>query len=121
SLFYVSIVVAACSVIANTRSNVLLSRAAAPLVSVLLPRLRARAQLFANRLVYGNRASPYEVLSRFSERIAQTIASDETLQQMAVVLAEATRARRAEVWLHTGNLRQCAALYPTAGEMPAPL
>ena len=121
TVIYVAIVVGIGSLIGNGRSNVLLSLAAAALVAVAFQPLRARAQLFANRLVYGNRASPYEVLSRFSERIAQTIASDETLQQMAVVLAEATRARRAEVWLHTGNLLQCAALYPTAAEMPAPI
>ena len=38
-----------------------------------------RVQRFANRLVYGERATPYEVLARFSERIAGTYATEDVL------------------------------------------
>jgi len=80
--------------------------------------LRSQAQRIANRLVYGERATPYEVLSRFSERIADTVANDETLAQMARVLAQGTGAPQAEVWLKTGSWLRCAAEYPTTDGRP---
>jgi len=61
------------------------------------------------------------VLSRFSERIADTVASDETLGQMARVLAQGTGANRAEVWLRIDSTLQCAAEYPALDERPEPV
>ena len=122
TVIYLAIVVGIGSVIGQGgRLNVLLSLAATALVAVAFQPLRERAERLANRIVYGERATPYEVLSRFSERIAQTIASDDTLQQMAVVVAQGTHAQRAEVWLRSGSLLQCAARYPASGEEPPPI
>ena len=50
--------------------------------------MRERLQKVANRLVYGKRATPYEVLSQFSERVAESYAADDVLPRMARVLAE---------------------------------
>ena len=41
----------------------------------------------ANRLVYGERASPYEVLSSFAAHLGETVASEEHLVEMARLLA----------------------------------
>ena len=62
--------------------------------------LRRVATRIADRLVYGRRATPYQVLSEFSDRVAGTYASDDVLQRMAQVLATAVGADAATVWLH---------------------
>ena len=54
--------------------------------------LRPRATRFANRLVYGRRATPYEVLSEFSERVGETYSTDDVLPRMAHLLVQATGA-----------------------------
>jgi signal transduction histidine kinase len=69
--------------------------------------------------VYGRRATPYEVLSQFSERVAESYASDAVLPRMARVLAEGTNADLAEVWLRSGDYLQCAAAFPSQPSMPA--
>jgi signal transduction histidine kinase len=122
TLIYVAVVVGIGSVVGRGgQANFILSIAATALVAVAFQPIRARAQRLANRLVYGERATPYEVLSRFSERIADTVASDETLGQMARVLAQGTGATRAEVWLRAASTLQCAAAYPETAERPEPV
>ncbi len=54
-----------------------LSLLAAAVVAVAFQPLRERLQKLANRLVYGQRASPYDVLSDFSRRIAGALSVDE--------------------------------------------
>jgi signal transduction histidine kinase len=121
TLTYIAIVVGVGSLIGGGgRVSFVLSLAATALVAVAFQPIRQRAQQLANRLVYGRGATPYEVLSRFSERVAQTIASEDTLQQMAAVLAEGTRARRAQVWLRSGAVMRCATQYPSA-DTPQPV
>jgi signal transduction histidine kinase len=122
TLIYVAVVVGVGSVVGRGgRANFILSIAATALVAVVFQPIRARAQRLANRLIYGDRATPYEVLSRFSERIADTVASDETLGQMARVLAQGTGATRAEVWLRAASTLRCAAAYPETAERPEPV
>ena len=43
--------------------------------AVALQPVRVRAGLLADRLVYGNRATPYEVLTEFSGQVAGTVLS----------------------------------------------
>ena len=52
------------------------------------------ATRIADRLVYGRRATPYQVLSEFSDRVAGTYASDDVLERMAQVLADRRGRRR---------------------------
>jgi signal transduction histidine kinase len=61
------------------------------------------ARRIADRVVYGGRATPYEVLTEFSDRVAGSYASEDVLPRMARILADAVGARRAVVWLHVGN------------------
>ena len=64
--------------------------------------MRHRAQLVANRLVYGQRATPYQVLADFAEDMAGQLDADVALDRMASVLAGATGAVRVEVWVRVG-------------------
>ena len=66
------------------------------LLAIPLYRLAKR---IADRVVFGGRASPYEVLTEFSERVGETYASDDVLPRMAAVLGEGTGADTATVWL----------------------
>lgn len=66
---YVAVVVGIGTAIGSTRSPVLTVLAAAVIALPFNP-VPTRATRFANRIAYGKRASPYEVLSKFSERMA---------------------------------------------------
>jgi signal transduction histidine kinase len=80
--------------------------------------LRPRAARLANRFVYGKRATPYEVLSEFSERVGETYSTDDVLPRMAQVVAEATGARRSDVWLAVGSTLRPEASWPADAEEP---
>ena len=100
------------------KPNLGLSILATAIVAVGFQPVRERVQRVANRLVYGKRATPYEVLSQFSERVAESYASDDVLPRMARVLAEGTSADLAEVWLRSGNVLQRAAVFPLQPSVP---
>ena len=53
--------------------NSFLTMVAAVVVAVTFQPARARLTRFANRVVYGKRATPYEVLSEFSERVGERV------------------------------------------------
>jgi len=120
---YVAVVVGVGAVAAGTASNRILPIVAAVVVAVAFQPVRARAGRLANRLVLGPRATPYEVLSAFSERVAGTYATEDLLPRMARILGEGTGAQRAEVWLRVGSkLRPAASWPPTENETsPDPL
>ena len=109
---YVLIVVAVGAATGQPGGNPLTFVAAA-LAAVLLQPVRTRAGQLADRLVYGRRATPYEVLSEFSEQIAGTHSTEDVLPRMARMLVEATGARRAEVWLRTAGSEQLEAAWPS--------
>ena len=56
----------------GSRSNTIASFIAAAVLAVAFAPARDRASRLADRLVYGRRATPYEVLTEFSIRVAST-------------------------------------------------
>ena len=74
--------------------------------------MRPRAARLADRLVYGKRATPYEVLSEFSERVGETYSTDDVLPRMAQLVAEATGAMRVDVWLRADDGLRPEARWP---------
>jgi signal transduction histidine kinase len=98
--FYIAVVVGIGQVLGSQgQPNVWLSIAATAVVAFAFQPVRERVQHIANRLVYGKRATPYEVLSRFSGRLAAVQGLDELAPRMARVLAEGIGARRVDVWV----------------------
>jgi signal transduction histidine kinase len=94
------------------KPNLGLSILATAIVAVGFQPARERMQRLANRLVYGRRATPYEVLSQFSSRVAESYAGEEVLARMAGVLQQGTGAEAATVWLKRGGELRPAATHP---------
>ncbi|MBT8241916.1 MAG: hypothetical protein KJN63_11885, partial [Acidimicrobiia bacterium] len=93
---YVGVVVGIGSLLGSGEEpNAVLSVGATALVAVGFQPLRRRLERVANRLVFGRKATPYEVLSEFSRRVAAT--SDDLLDDAARSLAEGTRADRVAI------------------------
>jgi signal transduction histidine kinase len=92
--------------------NLWLSIVATIIVAIGFQPVRERVQKIANRLVYGKRATPYEVLTAFSDQVAEAYAADEVLPRMARVLHEATGALSATVWLKGSTTLRAAATHP---------
>jgi signal transduction histidine kinase len=118
---YVTVVVVLGDALGATTTNPVLSIAATALVALLFEPVRVRVQQVANQLVYGARATPYEVLSRFSERIGGTYATEDVLPRTARVIAEGTAAERVEVWLRVGDALRSAATWPSDSSSAATL
>ena len=120
TLVYVAIVVGIGALIGQgDRPNLGLSILATAVVAVAFQPVRERVQRFANRLVYGKRATPYEVLSQFSSRMAGTYGTEDLLPQMARILAEGTGAARAAVWLRVGREVRVEAVWPESNGQAA--
>jgi signal transduction histidine kinase len=117
---YVAIVVGVGAIV-GSRASPVLSAVAAAVVALAFQPLRRRAQRLADRLVYGKRATPYEVLSEFSERVGHTYANDELLPRMARALGEGTGAARADVWVRVGEELRAEAAWPEDADVPAAL
>ncbi len=72
-------------------------------------------------MVYGERATPYEVLSEFGKRVSDTYGSDDVLPRMARLLRDGTGASSARIWLAVGPGLQLAAAWPANDvDPPAP-
>jgi signal transduction histidine kinase len=113
-------VVAGVGTLVGSRGSSLLTVAAAVAIALLFQPLRRRAQGLANRLVYGDRATPYQVLSEFAERMAGTYGVEDVLERMASILAAGTGATRVDVWLRVGRELRPVARWPPEAEGPAP-
>jgi signal transduction histidine kinase len=110
---YIGIVVGVGALV-GSQGNLLLSIVATALIALAFQPVRQRARHLANRLVYGKRATPYEVLSEFSDRVAGSYAAEDVLPRMARVVGEGTGARRADIWLRVGGELRREASWPGA-------
>ena len=118
TIVYVLVVVVIGAFVGATEGLALIATA---IVAVAFQGIRERAQRVANRLVYGKRATPYEVLSEFSEHLGETYAGEDVLPRMARLLAEGTGASSAVVWLRVDSEVRPAAAWPPEDEVPTPI
>jgi signal transduction histidine kinase len=116
---YLTVVVAVGS-LTGYASNPVMSGIAAAVVALAFQPARRGAQRLANRLVYGERATPYEVLAQLGDRLAGEYAADDVLDRIAAAVAGGIGADRVVVWLNAGRELRPAAVWPE-GAPAAPI
>ena len=120
---YLAVVVGVGAVVGTVgEPNLVLSVLATAIVAIAFQPARVRVQRLANRFVYGERATPYEVLAELSHRFGDAIDAEAVLPQMARMVTEGTGALRAEVWLVVGSeLHRLSSWPPESGRRTLPL
>lgn len=88
-----------------------LSIVATVLVALAFQPARRRVEHWANRLVYGERATPHEILVRFSHRSSE-LSDEELLDRIPRLMVEGTGARSATLWTRMGDGFATAAVWP---------
>ena len=116
---YVAVVVGAGALVGQRHPSVLLSVVATACVAVLFAPVRERVTRAVNRLVYGARATPYEVLSDFASSMAGTYTTAELLPRITQTVSEFLGGARVEVWLRTGALLEREVAWPADGPAAA--
>jgi signal transduction histidine kinase len=111
TLVYVGVVVGIGALV-GSRGNVFLTILATAIIALAFQPARVRARHLANRVVYGKRATPYEILSQLAHGMGSQVSADEALPRLARILGEGTGAGRAEVWLRVGRELRPAASWP---------
>jgi len=119
TVIYIAVVVGIGALV-GSRGNALLTIAASVAIALLFQPLRERARRFANRVVYGERATPYQALSDLVERMADAFAVDDVLQRTAAVLAQGVGADHVEIWLRVGQELRPASTWPADATRPGP-
>jgi signal transduction histidine kinase len=92
--------------------QLLLPIVATAIIALAVQPLRRRLQRFANRLVYGERLSPYEAMADLSQRMAGELSIDEVLPRMAETAAKGVGATRSRVVLIMPDGDARAAAWP---------
>ena len=111
--FYIAVVAGVGGLLAaGSESRLLLAVVATAFVGVAFQPLRTRLERLANRLVYGVRAVPYEVLADFTTRLDGRQDSLQLLPVMAKMLAQGTGSDAATVWLHENGSDVAASSFP---------
>jgi signal transduction histidine kinase len=82
------------------------------LLAVTFQPVRRAARALADRLVYGRRASAYEVLTEFSGRVGETYATEDVLPRMAQILGKGAGATSARVLVRIGSDLRTVAAWP---------
>jgi len=115
---YVGVVVAVPALVVGRREEGidLLPFLAAALIALALQPVLRWARRLAARLVYGDRATPYEVLSVLASRMSDVYADADLLLRIARAVAEGTGASRTDVWLRIGDELDARASWPTERE-----
>ncbi len=107
---YVAIVVGVAAVLGGDVSFQL-SIVATILVALAFQPVRRRVERWANHLVYGERATPYEILQRFSRRSSEM--SDEVLLgRIPRLIVDGTGAATAAVWVRSDDGFHTASVWP---------
>jgi len=96
---YTGVVVGLGRLLPVGQDNLGLAIMATALVAVAFEPVRVRVQHWANRMVYGRRATPYETLAAMTGKIGDAADPGSALSEAAQLLAEGTGAAQAVVWV----------------------
>jgi hypothetical protein len=114
---YVGAVVAGGQLIGHwAGSTTLLGLAATATVALAVDSLRSRLQWLCDRLVFGTRARPYELMARLDRELADAAAPDALLGAIAEAVCRTVRARSARVVLVLGDGQRVAATWPPSAD-----
>jgi signal transduction histidine kinase len=100
------------------RPNVVAAVGATVLAALVFQPARRRARRSADRLIYGDRVSPYELVATFTERLDEASLS-EVLPRMTALVAEGTGAERVRIWLRTDPEIRAVAAWPSERVLPS--
>ncbi len=89
-----------------------LSIAATVLVAIAFQPVRQWVDRWANRLVYGERATPHEILVQFSHRSSE-LSDEELMERVPQLVVDGTGATRASLWVRSGDGFRTASTWPT--------
>jgi len=107
------------SQVVQTSGNVLISLIATGAIAVAFQPLRVSLQRMVNRLMFGERANPYAVISHLAQRLESTLAPDAALPTIVQTIKDALKVQYVAIALKQGQAFTVAA---TAGEPhPTPL
>ncbi len=84
-------VVVSLGALLQTSSNLLISLLATGLVAVLFQPLRERLQLAVNRLMFGKRDTPYQVISHLGQRLEAALMPEAVLSTIVEIVAQALK------------------------------
>ncbi len=102
----------------SERNLFVLSMLAAAVASLAYVPARERLAETANRLVYGERHPPDEVLRTWGSRLSRSIPMDELLLQLAESLRKVLVLRRAEIWTGSSGRLELAVAVPDRSAPP---
>jgi signal transduction histidine kinase len=113
SLVYVAIVVALGSTLQGQSDNNMLVYSAAAVVAVGFQPIRSRVDRLADRVVYGKRATPFDVLTDLTHRMSDAYSVQNVLPKMVEAIASATGATRVVVWVRFDGELRPGAVWPS--------
>lgn len=96
--------------------QLLLPLIATAIIALAIQPLRRRLQSFANRLVYGERLSPYEAMADLSQRMAGELSIDGVLPRLAETAAKGVGATKSRVVLIMPGGDERTALWPETSQ-----
>jgi signal transduction histidine kinase len=113
SSIYVLIVLGGGALVGRTESaRIPLSVVATAVVALLFAPVQTALDRLAARMGLAGVATPYDVLSRFSETVTGEYATDDLPGRMSMLLAQGTGAQWAQVWLVISGRLTLAATWP---------
>jgi len=115
------LVVISLGTLLRAQGNLGIPLLATVLVAVLFQPLRHRLQRAINRLMYGERDTPYQVISRLGQRLEITLAPDAVLPTIVETVAQALKLPYAAIMWKRGDEFTVAASYGTAKHEPVHL
>jgi hypothetical protein len=111
-LAYVIGVVLVGELVGRPGSSALPALTATAVVATAFQPLRAWLQARADRWVFGERAAPYELMTRFGHELGQALGAPDVLARIAAAAAQAVRARSARVTTTLPNGEVLTASWP---------
>ncbi len=114
---YALVVVGLGRLLGSGGDGLVLPIAATAIVAIAFEPVRHRAQRWANRLVWGQRATPYEVLADLTERLPLAEPGKGLLDRMAGRLMDGTGAQRATIWIGLDGGMSPAATAPPGDDV----